>query len=330
MWFVVWQIARKEKNMQFEVFCSKVKEQLETHFYEAGLEMELMIHDITKNNGVKLKGISIREVGKQLSPNIYLNGYYRLYQDGSSLERIVEKILLVYERNGLESIDLEFFTIFDRVRDRIVYKLVNYEQNQELLQNLPHMRYLDMAVVFYYLLSEDAMNHASIMIKQEHLELWKVSKADVFKAAAINTPRLLEPTIISMENVVTSCCEKTMEEYPEKRESAEALMEDIKHMEENHPSYMYILSNSENMYGASCVLYKGVLQDFAGTLNSNLFVLPCSVHEMILIPANVEADPQYLAQMVWEINRDAVNREEVLSDHIYYYDRETDEMQLCA
>ncbi len=316
--------------MQFEEFCNKVKEQLEVYFYEAGLEVELKLHDISKNNGVKLKGISILETGKRISPNIYLNGYYRLYRDGISMERIVERIVMVYERNGLESIDLEFFTNYDRVRDRIVYKLINYEQNRELLNDVPHMRYLDMAVVFYYMLSEDTMNNASILIKQEHLKLWKVSKADVFKAAAVNTPKLLEPTITSMENVVMSCCEKTIGEYPEKRESAEALLEDMKHMEETHPSYMYILTNEGNLYGASCVLYKGVLQDFAKTLHSNLFVIPSSVHEMILIPTSVEADPEYLAQMVREINCDVVQREEILSNHVYYYDRETDEMQLCA
>lgn len=324
------ECPERKKNMEFEVFCNKVKGALETHFYGMGQEVDLQLHDIFKNNGVALKGICIMEPGKKVAPNIYLNSYYTMYENGIHFETILDRIVEVHERNRDAEFDLEYFINFDRVRDKIVYKLIHYEQNREMLKNVPHMRYLDMAVVFYCLLSKESEANLSILIRQEHLNMWNVSKADIFKASADNTPKLLGAKIVSMETVVKDCCVKKLASDPEYAFEAEAIMEDMDYLEQTHPSCMFILSNETNLYGAACVLYKNVLKEFAEKLHSNLYVLPSSVHEVILIPTDLESDPEFLADMVKEVNATSIEREEVLSDHVYYYDRETDEMQLCA
>lgn len=330
LWVLLGKKPGKEKSMQFEVFCDRVKEALEEHFYQKGVEVNLGFHDIMKNNGVKLKGITIMEAGRNIAPNIYLNSYYPLYQEGMALEEIIDKILMTNEKNQVEEFDLDCVLQFDRVRDHIVYKLIHYEQNEELLKEVPHMKYLDMAVVFYVMLSKGELGNVSMLIRKEHLSMWNVSKEDVFEASAKNTPQLLEPKIVNIEAAVKNLCLRRREEDPGNEEYFDDILGDMEAMEDSFPLAMYVLSNSTNFYGAACVLYRGVLKEFAGSIHSNLYVLPSSVHEVILIPSNFECDPDALADMVREINETAVEREEVLSNHVYFYDMETDELQMCA
>ena len=75
------------------------------------------------------------------------------YQNGKSLSCIHEDIMLSYQKNApIKNIDISFFTEFKQLKDRIIFKLINYERNKELLSKVPHIRYLDLAIVFYLLL----------------------------------------------------------------------------------------------------------------------------------------------------------------------------------
>lgn len=52
----------------------------------------------------------------------------------------------------------------------------------------------------------------------------------------------------------------------------------------------------------------------------SLYILPSSVHEVILLPDNGEESPEELRRMIREVNREHVAPEEVLSDNLYYFD----------
>lgn len=316
--------------MEFHVFCNTVEEKVKDYFETRGEEKQVRCQEIMKNNSTKLVGITILDKACNISPTIYLNDLHEAYENGMRMEQVVDQVLSIYEKNKVDDpIDLDFFTQFDRVRDGIVYKLVHYEKNAELLESVPHMRYLDLAVVFYYIVSQGEMGTGSILIRQEHLNAWKASREDVFCAAAKNTPRILSPEIKSMEEVLLEALleKKKMEPW---NGELEMMIEDMKDREQEGMSNMYVLSNHNKMFGAACILYRNVLKMFADQLHHNLFVLPSSVHEVILIPTQQGDDPQILAQMVKEVNGTQVKNEELLSDHVYYYDRATDEMHLCA
>ena len=84
---------------------------------------------------------------------------------------------------------------------------------------------------------------------------------------------------------------------------------------------MFVISNTSKIFGASCVLYPGVLEKFAAEKDADIFVLPSSIHEMILVPEKEDQDYSTLPNIVKETNRTEVDPEEVLSDSVYYYDR---------
>ena len=85
---------------------------------------------------------------------------------------------------------------------------------------------------------------------------------------------------------------------------------------------MYILSNQKGINGASCLLYENILLDFANQIRSDLYILPSSIHEIILIPYQKETTLQALIEMVRDINCTQVAPEEVLSDSVYRFSRE--------
>ena len=104
-------------------------------------------------------------------------------------------ILLEYKKSKREdNLDISFFFDYEnRVKDRIIYKVINFEKNKDLLQGLPYVKYLDLAIVFYYLMPESLIPNVdgSILIKNEHMERWQITTNDLMSAASTNTPKLL-------------------------------------------------------------------------------------------------------------------------------------------
>ena len=92
---------------------------------------------------------------------------------------------------------------------------------------------------------------------------------------------------------------------------------------------MYVLTNRKRCNGAACVLYEQVLENFAKKINDNLYILPSSVHEVIMIPASFAGKASQLREMVEEINATQVEDEEVLSDSVYFFNRMTKKLELA-
>ena len=86
---------------------------------------------------------------------------------------------------------------------------------------------------------------------------------------------------------------------------------------------MYVLTNQHKLNGSVCILYQNVLRDFANRLACDFYILPSSIHEVLLIPAANQISYQELSDMVQDVNSSQLSREEILSDHVYYYSRET-------
>ena len=93
---------------------------------------------------------------------------------------------------------------------------------------------------------------------------------------------------------------------------------------------MYIMTNQEKIHGSTVLLYKGELARFCDENDfSELYILPSSIHEAILIQRRAGiGDEKELQSMVREVNKSQVQDHEVLSDNLYIYNRETDEITI--
>ena len=89
----------------------------------------------------------------------------------------------------------------------------------------------------------------------------------------------------------------------------------------NKPIPMHIMTNKYQINGASVLLYHGLLDGLAEKLGTDLYVIPSSIHELIIMPAeDGSLSLSKLSDMVKEINENHVKEEEILSDCAYYYD----------
>lgn len=291
--------------MKLEQFCKMIAKEVSDYM---GNEVKVEIREVRKNNGVFLTGLFLSEEDGNVAPTIYLDGYYQDYRKGRRKENIALEIVQMYVRvRKNQKIDMEFFNDYEKVKERICFKLIHYQRNEALLHGIPHFVYLNLAVVFYYAYEGKELGKGTILIRNSHMKSWGVTQEELYQAAKENTGRLFPPQVISMEELV------------------QGMMEEEKEDVELFP--MYVLTNSSKQFGAAVIMYKEQLEKVAERTGKNLFILPSSVHEVILLPDFGEK-PQTLKNMVEEVNETQVAEEEILSDSVYYYDRMIGQIRL--
>ena len=266
--------------------------------YIAGEGGNITINHVIKNNGCEMDGLVIMEKGKDIAPTIYLDSFYELYTNGENIKNIIRQIEVIYEQNKNNvTFDVNILKHFDTIKDKIVYKVVNYRSNEKLLEQVPHKRILD----------NEYGRSATALIYNNNLKNWNVTIDDVYKAALKNTPDLLHSKISSMAALFEKCGVNVDGEEVDLKDYV--------------PSDMYVLTNESKLNGAACILYENVLYDFAQKLGADLYILPSSVHEVILLPKLSMFEKDELVNMVKEVNTEGVAADEVLSDHVYEYNR---------
>lgn len=287
----------ERKDMNYNVFISTVKTSIEERLNE---EISVRVCSARKNNGVEKIGLAFQKSVERLSPTIYMEEYYKQFEEGEAIEHIVDKVLLLYsEIRYPEGVDIQKLDSYDEIEDIIAYKLINYEKNKKLLEEIPHQKYLDFAIVYYLLLEAGEVGSATMLIRNAHLEMWNVSKEKIFEQAAHNTPLLLEPECCDIETV--------LEEFGLKGEKS------------SNPK-LYVLTNQSRSFGAAAILYDGLLKKVEEMLGESYYILPSSVHEVIILPFSMSSERKDLELMVREINEEHVEEEEILSNRIFFYD----------
>ena len=267
------------------------------------------VRDVRKNNGTILHGLLARKEGCNVAPTIYLDTYLEAYERGMPLGPIVRRMLDAYQENwGEGPIDMGFFRSFERVRDRICCRLIGRERNEALLEEIPYIEFLDLAVCFYYAY-RGGLGDGMIQINNSHMEMWGSNMMELLALLKRNTPRLFPWACCGIEEVLT---ETACGDDADFRHILDALCEEVP---------MKILSNERRIQGAVCMLYPGVLKEMADRIGGDFFIIPSSVHEVILLPDTDKGLNEALKQLIWEVNRTKVAPEEVLSDALYRYDR---------
>lgn len=293
--------------MEYREFLENVRKEVESR-YDSNVSVTL--NHVMKNNGTELDGITIMEKDKNIAPTIYINSFYDRYREGVSLKAVVSEIIRIYNQNKNSiNINADYFENYENVRKTIVYKLVNYQKNKKLLEDVPYKRVLDLAVVFYCLIEQRKGVSATALIHNEHLKIWNVTEDEIYNDALKNTPVLLAGSIVPMSKILSEIAGTAPTDNDEK--VCEYTGEDI----------LYVLTNSSRVNGAACILYDNLLKKFANDVHSDLYILPSSVHEVIIVPKKNAFDKSELADMVREVNEQGVSQDEILSDNVYEYNR---------
>lgn len=290
--------------MDFNEFVEKIVEILHE---KMGEEYEIKVTKVTKNNDIRLTGVIMMRETDKVSPTIYLEQPYMQYSEGTELHEIADRIVTLYEAQMKDiHLDMNFFGEFAYVKDRIFHKLINYGQNKNLLKDVPHLKWRDLAIVFYYSMEEESLGRASILIHNNHMDMWEQTADTLYQTAQHNMRKSMPELLVPMQELINDMTGSRLEE------------KDVR---------MYVLTNKEKMYGASAMLYSDEISKLAARLDSDLLILPSSVHEVLLLLDDREQNYGFYRQMVEEVNTTQVEPEEILSYSLYRYNRKKAEIE---
>ncbi len=245
--------------MNYTEFVNAVKEKL-TQELNGGVRVN--VYTTKKNNATERTGLILETPGVNISPTIYLEEFFELYEKGKQMDWIIEDLVggLYEEIRQEKSWDYERMLSFEGVKDRIIFRLINTEKNKELLLDVPHREFLDLSLVFAVLVEADNDGTAVMLIKDLHMRQWKVTKEQLWNVAKENTKRLLPAECFGMNFAVYELLSRST---PGKHDR-ENLLRRTWHIHEElelpEKDKMYVLSNKLKNYGGGlyCIpLYSG-------------------------------------------------------------------------
>lgn len=302
-----------EKLLGYDLFIQQIKEKIQAVM---GDKYEVMVQKVVKNNSLELDTLIVLKKGRNIAPNIYLEAYYDSYLQGTKIEEIVERLRLIYSHCAIPVISDDFTLNLEDVREYIIFRIVNYDKNEKILQEIPHKKIMDLAVTYHCLVKNNDEVIGTIRLSNDHTKDWGISAEDLDNLAYDNTVRLFPATIQDMDEVIRN--------YISEMELPEEIIDNICKQDLQPEVKMFVLTNRNGVNGASCILYKNVLKNFADEINSDLVIIPSSIHEIILLPFCGRIEREELNDMVGEVNANQVPIDEVLSEHVYFYLRDRD------
>jgi len=296
--------------MKIEDFMEKVKNSV---IEKLGKEYQVTVCKSDKNNGVVCTGLRVQKNDCSVAPLIYLDEHFRQYKNGNTTLSSIVKYVVKESRKKSPCVDIQQYLIYENIRKNVVYRLVNTESNRDLLEDIPHLEFLDLSIIFRCTVAQEDIGPASILIHNVHMKLWDITIQELYQDAVMNTPRLEEYEIKSMTEVMR----EIMTEENSDGSDQDACMEDFS---DSMP--LYVLSNKNRIEGAGCMLYPDLMKDFSDTIGSSFYIIPSSVHECLLLPTKEDVQGGEIRNMIKEINDTQVSIEERLSYSLYYYDKD--------
>lgn len=300
----------KNKNISPEKFAELLSGQLRK---KIGRKFHIMPCEILKINGAVQHSLTIKSAGSSFSPAICLDRFYSCYINGTiNMAETAEEILRIYERNKVPAdMDAEFIASWERAKKDLRCRLVSTERNAQLLAGAPHREILDLSIVYYLKTELPGGMEGVIHIKNEFLESWNVCEEDLHCESWKNMWEYDDAEYDSLMNILIG-------------------MLSTPKMPGTDDSPMYVLSNKSRLYGAVYMFSRTKMKEISDMLNSDLWIIPSSIHEVILLPCCREEHAAELALIIREINHTELSADEVLSDRLYLFSRHTGAVSIAA
>lgn len=262
---------------------------------------------IDKINGVE-KDVLIIRTDKNAEPIIYLDDMYASYKRGVNIEEQIDNIFKIVNQDS-EEIQLMGLTLLNKsweeIKEKVGVQVINYEWNKKKLKGVPFKQVLNLAIVFRVIFDE----HSSSLITNRFLKKWGVTKEELIQVAFTNLENS-KYTIKGISHLFGGCLD-------------EELLS-------NGEDLLYVMTNESKVYGASAIARIDLLKGFAEKMEQDLYIIPSSIHEILLIPATDDVDVNYWKLRVKEVNRTEVKKEEWLSEDIYFFGRERNALMMAA
>lgn len=265
---------------------------------------EVKAETINKIGGTR-EAISCKFPSENYAVILYPDDYQRLLDSGESMQDMGRYLSSQIEQRmtALPATP----TTADDFKKGLYIQVVNADVNRELLKDLPHDSWEDMAAVVRYQIP-DGENEISFLVTKNNMQQYQMSQGEVMEAAYKNTAAQ-EFCLHKPEDIMR----EIMQEQNIPEEAIDLYLSDT-------DSHLYVLTNKEQINGANALVCPEVLQNIYKEFGEPYYVLPSSTHELILAKDSSGLTQDELRQMVQQVNVSSVTPDVLLSYNLFHYD----------
>ena len=304
--------------MNYEEFkenlANDVKEQMESR---SGSGVAVETRTVEKMNET-YDALTVKPEDSIIGVNLNVTSLYKEYEDGKDYDSIVNGAAEVAE-NALSNkpdFNLDVIKDYDQMKDKLAIEVVSAERNKDLLETVPHKNIEDMAVVYRFVLGDSQAGVGTILVNNQMLENYGITAQQLHEDALKNAPEIRPLVIEGMAEVLAK----------------QMGVEDLEMLGLNIPpeqEQMFVASVEGNVHGAGVLAYQNFMDQAADRVGGSFFILPSSIHEVLIIPDNGKFDTASLENMVKEVNATTVDPSDQLTDSVYHYDAEAKVFELA-
>jgi len=278
-------------NEFMEYAAGHIKDLLPAGYQSAEIRLETV-----QKTSEQYTGLMVRPEGRDSAPVANMKMFYEQYQATDSIDRVMADIASVLQMEPPSEIDVNVLKDYDQVKDKLFVRLSPVEGNETIMAESPHTMQADMLMTYHIYIPSKDDGFLSARVTNQMMEDYTVTPEQLHQDAIANTPRIFEPKVQSMMEALTGI----PEEDPQ----------------------MMVVTNSQGSLGASALFCEGIMDKAAEHMKGNYFVLPSSIHEMLVVPDNGNFNRADLESMVKQANQTVVEPADKLSDTVYHYDHQ--------
>ena len=198
-----------------------------------------------------------------------------------------------------------FLSDYSNVKPYLFIQVINQEKHAEELERHIYRNHYELAITCHIDVGHIVGLPATLTVTHEMVDLMGIDEDQIIDDAISNAPGF----------------------RPAKAYALPDLMRELAGEEIGDGIPMIILTNRDKRYGAGVVFYPGLLAKIFDETGVNLLLIPSSVHEFICIPECEGMDYDDINLLITETNQGIVAENEILSDRLFRYDRESDEIR---
>lgn len=301
-------------NMKYDDFKTAVMDSIKSFLPDKYMDAKIEIQEVKKNNDITMDGLIIRMPDKNIAPTIYIEELYdSMILENKALSTVLKEIADIQLNNEAPDINVEDIMNLNAMRNKISMRVVSYDENHDQLTNLPYIRLGNLAAIFTENVMSFKNGNGTITIHNNLMKALGVSVEQLHQIAIDNFDK---STVLfdNISNVLSSKIKtKSLNEF--------------EHSPDSEP--MYVLTCKSGLYGASMIAYPGIMSEISEKLGGDFYVLPSSVHELIIISKEEIPDYEILEDMVKEVNATEVRDNEILASSVYEYDADSKALYLA-
>ena len=296
------------ENMDYESFKKEFTEDIKEKLYEMGYgDVDVKINNIKKVNR-DYEAMNVVPEGGVMGVSFNLEEIFTKFEQSGDYDSVL-KNTTSFVANGIDSApktDIDNLLNYEEMKNKLSIEVISAEANKELLLNIPHDRIEDLAAVYRFVLKSESTGKASILVSNEMMQKMGITHEQLKNDALYNAPIIRPAVIKGMNEVIKELMGK----------EAYELANGTGNVEES----VYVATVPDKDSGAGVLSYQNFMDQAAERVGGDFFILPSSIHEILIVKDGGEMKAELLRNMVQQINRTELMPEDKLSDNVYHYD----------